>query len=139
MEIKVFDFLTDEEKYIREAVFVKEQGFNEEYSHDDDIALHFLLYIDGNAVATMRAVPEGNGVYHIGRVAVLKSYRKQGLGKELLLYAENYLKEIGAKKLFVSAQKRAIPFYEKIGFDKKGKEYLEEDYPHIYMEKELSD
>ena len=55
-------------------------------------------------------------------------------------YPENrkaYVTAKNAAKIGISAQVRAAGFYETLGFVRQGEEYLEENCPHIYMEKTL--
>ena len=90
MEIKKYDSLPEDARKIRIEVFVEEQGFEEEFDSTDKIAKHFVLYVEGRAVATCRIFSEGVGRFHLGRVAVLKSERGKGFGKALMLEAEKY-------------------------------------------------
>ena len=75
--------------------------------------------------------------YHIGRVAVLKEYRGQGLGKELLKCLEEKLKQTEIKKLYLGAQTHAQSFYEQLGYTRHGDIFLDEGSPHVHMEKTL--
>lgn len=43
MFIKLYDEIPKEAKTIREAVFIKEQGFKDEFDEIDDVAKHVLL------------------------------------------------------------------------------------------------
>lgn len=138
MEYRIFNQLPDESMKIRVEVFVNEQGFNDEFDEIDKIAKHIVAYDNGKAVATARFFTEDGGEeYHIGRLAVIKSYRKLGLGKEIMKKIENAVKSYGAKRIALSAQVRASVFYEKNGYKKTGSEYLDEYCPHIKMIKEL--
>ena len=57
----------------------------------------------------------------IGRIAVLKSQRKSGLGAKIVSAAEDIIRQNGGNKSFIHAQMQAVPFYEKIGFETVGK------------------
>ena len=138
MDIKHFNYLPNEAKEIRTRVFVEEQGFKNEFDEIDSTATHIICYIDNTAIATGRLfLDENSKEYHIGRIAVDKSYRGKGIGGKILNYAENLVKEMGGKTLSLSAQERASRFYEKQGYCKKGEPYLDEYCPHIFMTKEL--
>ena len=54
----------------------------------------------------------------------------EGLIKEL----KKRSKALGAKKIYVSAQVYAVPFYEKYGFRAYGNEYLDIHIPHMDMD-----
>jgi predicted GNAT family N-acyltransferase len=135
---KVLNKLTKESRHIRQTVFVDEQGFNEEFDSIDRECVHLLCYQNDAAVGTCRIIySDKYNSYMIGRVAVLKEYRKKGVGRKLMEAAEEYLKDKDIKYVLVSSQKRAIPFYKKIGYTPIGDFYLDEHYPHILMRKEL--
>ena len=54
MQVKIYDELPLEAKKIREDVFVKEQGFNEEFDIIDKTAKHILISENNIPVATCR-------------------------------------------------------------------------------------
>ncbi|MBR1681505.1 GNAT family N-acetyltransferase [bacterium] len=85
---------------------------------------------------TCRYFKEGEN-YHIGRVAIIKEYRGQGLGKKIMQIAENEIAQAGGQKIEVSAQVRVSEFYEKLGYKKIGDIYFDEYCEHIRMVKEL--
>lgn len=120
---------------IRIAVFVEEQGFVNEIDGMDDEAWHVVMYSDGVPAATARAFLDDKGLCKIGRVAVLPAYRGRHLGEQLMLYFEEELKKRGARQFKVSAQVRASGFYEKLGYERHGEEYLDEYCPHVDMYK----
>ena len=138
MKIKHFDTLPEDAVFIRKEVFVKEQGFKNEFDEKDNEA-HFLVgYENGSPVATCRIFYDtAKSIYIFGRIAVLKPYRGTGLGSLLLTEAQSYVTAKNAAKIGISAQMRAAGFYETLGFVRQGEEYLEENCPHIYMEKTL--
>ena len=69
--------------HIRRLVFLEEQHVPEELEWDEhDQICHHILVTDNNnnPIATGRIKPDG----HIGRMAVLKSWRDQGVGSTVL-------------------------------------------------------
>ena len=139
LTFKVFDHLVEESKMIRQKVFVDEQKFKEEFDEKDNEAIHVLAYLDEVAVGTARIIrSDVHNSIVIGRVAILKEHRYQGVGRQLMKATEEEIaKKYGHIKIGVSSQLRAIPFYEKIGYQVQGEIYLEENYPHIWMVKKL--
>jgi predicted GNAT family N-acyltransferase len=69
----------------------------------------------------------------IGRMAVLKSYRLQGVGAKLLRRAVATAKKIGARKIYLHAQVAVIGFYEKLGFRSVGPVFDEAGIAHRKM------
>lgn len=136
--LKIYEYLPEYSKQIRQKVFVEEQKFQNEFDENDEIAIHFVVFIDDNAAGTARMFADDSGeTYHIGRVAVLPEYRREHLGSKLVTAACDKAKELGGKKCLISAQCRVKEFYKTLGFEEKGEEYLDEYCPHIDMEKEL--
>lgn len=138
MEYKIFKELPDDAKLIRETVFVKEQGFKEEFDSVDLTATHIVIYNNGKPAAVGRYFNEGNSpTYHIGRVAVMKEYRGLGYGKDIMDIAEKHIKAESGEKIEVSAQLQAKPFYEKCGYTAVGDIYYDEHCKHILMFKNI--
>lgn len=138
MVIKKYDNLPEEAKKIREEVFIKEQGFELEFDDIDNASTHLVLFMGDIASATCRIFyDDEKKSYIIGRIAVLKSQRKHGLGGEILARAEEIVKEKGADCLMLSAQLRAIEFYKKQGYEEFGDVFYDEYCKHIWMKKEL--
>ena len=50
MEYIVNRYLSNEEKYIREEVFVKEQGFEEEFDSLEESSYHLLISLDNKII-----------------------------------------------------------------------------------------
>lgn len=123
---------------IRQAVFVEEQGFHNEFDETDATALHVVLKEGETAVATARAYhTPGETSYHIGRVAVTQKYRGTGLGRVVMLAIEEELKKLGATESVLSAQCQAEGFYKGLGYTSVGEVYLDEHCPHQDMRKVL--
>ena len=86
MIIQILNTINDDIKQIRTDVFMKEQGFENEFDEIDENAKFVLLSIDGKAVGTCRFFPSDiEGDAHIGRMAVRKLYRGQNLGSKICL------------------------------------------------------
>lgn len=91
MQLEAYDFLPEDAKRIREAVFMKEQGFKNEFDDIDLLALHLILYDGSQPAATCRLFPAAEqGVYLLGRLAVVKTYRGQKLGQRMLREARSH-------------------------------------------------
>lgn len=126
----------DDAKQIRISVFVKEQGFVNEFDETDSSAYHFIIYDNCKPVGVGRYYGKENP-YHIGRIAVAAEYRGKGLGLFIMNEIESFAKKNGAESLILSAQTRAEKFYQKCGFKRTGDEYSDEFCPHIDMIKFL--
>lgn len=140
-EFKIFDEATDESKNIRFIVFCDEQGVEKSHEIDDlDMpkkAKHIVMYENSKPVATSRFFKESGNTWHAGRIAVLKEMRGTGCGRKVLEKAEEEMKKLGAKEIFISAQTQARGFYESLGYKAYGNVYPEENIPHIAMKKKI--
>lgn len=116
---------------IRFEVFVEEQGVPREIELDehDALSLHVLVFEQEKAVATGRLLPDG----HIGRMAVLKAWRGQGIGGTLLQRLMAAARARGDREVVLAAQVHAVPFYKAHGFVESGAQYLEAGIPHQDM------
>lgn len=132
---KVYSDLPEEAKAIREGVFVREQGFCEEFDETDKKAEHVLLFYGQRPAGTCRLF-EREG-WHIGRVAVERAFRDMGCGKLLMRAAEERILERGGDCCTLYAQTRAQAFYEKCGYTAEGEPFSEENCPHVAMKKLL--
>ncbi len=122
---------------IRRAVFIDEQGFFDELDTIDDIAWHAVAYDGEKIIGCGRMFPENEGKFHVGRIAVLKEYRGMNIGTEIMNAFERTAISDGIYCIVLSAQRRARDFYLKLGYEIVGDEYLEEGYPHTFMQKKL--
>lgn len=122
---------------VREKVFMHEQGFKNEIDEKDEVSVHCVILDDNKPVACGRFFFEEEGCATIGRIAVLKEYRKHHLGKQVMEKIELELKKRGFKNAVLSAQCQAQGFYQKCGYTAYGDVYYDEHCPHIKMKKEL--
>ncbi len=137
METKIYEYLPDEGRAIREEVFVEEQGFDEEFDEVDARAMHVMAYENGKPIGVCRFFTKDDGAYWIGRFAVLKEYRGLGVGRLIMDKAEEHIKLLGGTVLKLSAQTQAQGFYEKVGFVAEGEVFFEQHCPHREMKKEV--
>ena len=120
---------------IRFTVFVEEQGVPLEIELDeqDPLSIHVVAFENRKPVATGRLLPDG----HIGRMAVLKDWRRRGIGALMLQALIERAKERGCAEVALSAQVHAVPFYRAHGFVPQGDEYLEAGIRHQAMKRRL--
>ncbi|MBU3084392.1 GNAT family N-acetyltransferase [Acinetobacter seifertii] len=123
--------LEKDAEYIREQVFIQEQGIapEDEWDDFDATAVHFMVYDKEQPIATARLLPQ----HSVGRVAVLMSYRKQGIGKILMQHIIDYARNQKLPYLKLSAQTYVTAFYEALGFNVQGEVYQDCGIPHINM------
>lgn len=127
---------------VRDTVFVKEQGFENELDEIDKIAAHVVFYDEnGNPVATGRTFPaheENDGIYKIGRVCAMRNVRGTGAGRAVMQALERKIRELGGKEAQLGAQLQAKGFYQRLGYEEFGEVFLDEGCPHIMMRKQIN-
>ncbi|MDV7758642.1 GNAT family N-acetyltransferase [Liquorilactobacillus mali] len=123
---------------IRKEVFVSEQGVPEKLEIDaEELATHYVGYVENQAVVTARTIEEDDGAWHIQRVAALNSQRHKGYAKELMKCIEEMAVEEKIPYLTLGAQDQAQNFYSKLGFKVVGEGFLDAGIPHHKMNKKL--
>jgi predicted GNAT family N-acyltransferase len=133
-----WDSLRDHAQSLRVEVFVVEQGVPIELEWDeaDEVSTHAVAYDEaGQVIATGRLLPDG----HIGRMAVRKSARGQGIGAMVLSELLAEAKRLGYRKLVLHAQTHAANFYLRHGFKTHGEEFMEAGIPHQQMIRTVSE
>jgi len=139
--IKKFEELTNAALYkmlqLRQEIFIIEQTcIYPDIDGKDENAYHLLVFDEDSVIGCLRILGKGVSFEEvaIGRVIVSKSSRGQGIAKEMMLQALDFIKEeLKEKRVKISAQAVAIPFYEGVGFKIVSEEYLEDDIPHVDM------
>jgi predicted GNAT family N-acyltransferase len=121
-------------KNIREKVFIQEQKVTPQLEWDgmDEKAIHFLVFNDKAAIGCARAIVIKDHM-QLGRMAVLKEYRGQGIGSALIEKAMTTAKLNQLSAIYISAQCHAIDFYKKFGFEVTSDIYLDAEIPHRDM------
>ncbi len=122
---------------VRCQVFVVEQQVPKALELDEhDSHCHHVLVTDvrGRPVGAGRIKADG----HIGRMAVVKDCRGQGVGAAMLAALLEYAREQGYTLVFLHAQISAVPFYTRFGFVESGEPFIDAGILHRRMLKSLS-
>ncbi len=117
---------------IRNAVFSVEQGISETLDFDgrDHECVHVLAWIgDGESIGTARMLPDG----HVGRIAVCKEWRGQGVGTRLTEYLTEVARDRGFAEIHLHSQIQAAEFYSRLGFEARGDTFMEAGIEHVLM------
>jgi predicted GNAT family N-acyltransferase len=149
----------EEALWIRRRVFIEEQGVPVEEeidAHDADpsavrTAVHVLVRVEGQGVATGRLLLPQSAAHsdfsgpnssrednaHIGRVAVLAEYRRQGVGRAVMSALHSLALERALHDITLAAQMHAIGFYERLGYVARGDVFLDAGIEHRWMDVRL--
>jgi predicted GNAT family N-acyltransferase len=139
LSCKSYGDMTENEYKMRYAIFVEEQkmAYEDEFENDEDNFIHCHIYNRKELVACARLGPVTNGAIRIGRIAVRRDLRGNGLGKKIVDYAESVGYKSGCNSFFLIAQSYAKGFYRKMGYITEGEEFMEAGILHCKMTKNL--
>ena len=123
--------LRDRAAQVRFVVFIEEQKVPAELELDelDAECVHAVIKINDQPVATGRLCPDGR----IGRMAVLKDFRSQGLGSEILRALISAAEMRGQHETYLHAQLHALGFYAQHGYVAEGPEFEDAGIAHRQM------
>jgi ElaA protein len=137
-----FNDLTTRQLYdimaLRQEVFIVEQNCPYQDADGKDLLSWHLMYYDGGRlVAYTRLLPKGVSYpdySSIGRVVNSPSVRGTGIGKVLMLRSIELCRSLFPDdRVKIGAQSYLLRFYESLGFESTGEEYLEDGIPHTKM------
>ncbi|WP_421783562.1 GNAT family N-acetyltransferase [Kiloniella litopenaei] len=138
-----FEQLSTEQLYqilqLRSDIFVLEQtSLYRDMDGQDVVAWHVLASDDkGRLVGVVRILkdPKDHSCYKIGRVAVVKAARGQGIAVELMERAHSFIaKQDTAERIEISAQQHLQKFYNSLGYVTVSEEpYDDAGIPHVDM------
>ncbi|MDA6067774.1 GNAT family N-acetyltransferase [Idiomarina abyssalis] len=145
--LKAFNDLSLHDLYdllkLRQEVFVVEQTCPYlDADGADEQALHLYARNDTDemvAYARLYLATADTGYSRIGRVITHEKVRRQKLGREVMQRSIDYLEEYAPKApIRVGAQVYLLKFYQSFGFEAISEEYLEDDIPHIDMQRKAA-
>ena len=120
---------------IRQTVFQFEQNVDPELDFDglDETATHLIACWQDQPIGTARIRYLSDELAKIERVAVISSYRGQGIGKALIEEAAAFIKRQNILEIKLNAQVHAKEFDQKLGFEQRGEVFEDAGIPHIEM------
>jgi predicted GNAT family N-acyltransferase len=125
---------------LRKQVFCGEQGVAPEQEIDglDEQAAHLVALETGGGpvVGTLRLFVAGEQA-KIGRVAVRRDWRRQGIASVMLEAALADARRRGCTRARLAAQLRATELYAHAGFTVCSAPFVEAGITHVWMERPL--
>src|SRR5208283_4541586 len=143
IEIRQIHFGKDEYKeelQLRDRVLRKPLGLS---LFDENLAKEINDFhigaFDGNVLigVLILTVLSGGGV-KMRQVGVEETWRGKNVGARLVVYAEDFAKKLGYSTVVLNARKSVVGFYERLGYEKIGGEFIEVTIPHQTMQKKLA-
>ena len=142
MALKIIDHGSKEYKQmvdLRYTMLRKPLGltFSEEELDAEKNNIHLGCFDDDKLEGCCMLVPKDDNTVQLRQMAVVSGLQGKGIGRVLMQFAENIARDRGFRKLIMHARKTAMGFYEKLGYQKTGNEFLEVTIAHYAMEKSL--
>ena len=124
---------------VRRQVFVEEQGIPEDVELDehDTEALHMVVKDGERVIGTARVLFLATGLAKIERMAILQPFRRRGVGREIISFLSEELKNRQVEQLVLHAQYAVVAFYRSCGFEEVGPPFREVGIKHVKMQKQL--
>lgn len=129
--------LTFREEILRKPLNLK---FTQADLSGEESQFHYAIFSDSEKneakiIACVSFKPLNDEVIKLRQMAVSNSFQGQGLGKRLIEFSEIEIQKKGYLSVEMAARKTAIKFYEKLGYQIIGKEFIEVGIAHVMMKK----
>ena len=130
---------------LRTEVFVNEQNVPIELELDEkdnsEHTIHIGYFNIDELIGVARLIDMDKEVIHIGRVAIDKNHRGEGIGHKLILGCEDIAKKVLNRdfNIELSAQVYVETFYKKLGYNRINNNiYIDAGIEHIDMRKTIT-
>ena len=117
---------------LRQDVFVLEQQclYGDLDGRDAEPRTRHVVMTEGSAVVGYARVLDDGDTWRIGRVVLAPEVRGRGWADPLMQAA---LEECEGRDVVLHAQSPLAPWYESLGFEVTGPEFLDDGIPHLPM------
>lgn len=131
----------DELVQLRYKILLEPLGlkFLDSHRAQEENYLHIgcIESLDDKLVGGMMLVPIDNNTIRMMQVAVDSKYQSEGVGTQLVKYAEKRARESGYSKIVMHAMLTVVHFYEKNGYHQEGDIFEEKGITFARMVKNL--
>lgn len=139
-EIQIVEFNTDLQKKsveLRTKVLRKPLGlvYTPEQLAEEENEIHIIAIKNNEVVGVLLLKIMDNNLLKMRQVAIDTNLQRTGIGKELVLFAEQYAKSKNFKKIELHARDVAKYFYIKLKYKIIGEPFIEVGILHYKMEK----
>ena len=124
-----------QELELRDKVLRKPLGMSlsDDNLEADKNDIHIGAFVDNKLVGVLILSRLNQNDVKMRQVAVLEGMRSKKIGSKMVAYAEQFSKDLHYTTMLLNARKTAVGFYEKLGYEKVGNEFLEINNPHFKM------
>lgn len=111
--------------------------FTEEALQQEKYDYHVLARQGETVVGCLVLASVNPQVLKMRQVAIASSMQGKGLGKQLVLWAEQFAQMHGYNTITMHARESAVGFYKQLGYQVLGDVFTEVTLPHWVLEKQL--
>ena len=128
-----------QELELRDKVLRKPLGMSlsDDNLEADKNDIHIGAFVDNKLVGVLILTRLNQNEVKMRQVAVGEEMRSKKIGSKMVAYAELFSSNLQYTTMVLNARKTAVGFYEKLGYNKVGNEFLEINIPHFKMSKFL--
>lgn len=98
---------------------------------------HLACYDNGSLVGCLILSPTDGTAIKMRQVAVADQVQGQGVGRAMVERSEEIARSHGFGEMVLHARETAVPFYERLGYERIGERFEEVSIPHWKMRKLL--
>ena len=140
--IRTIDFGTleyEKSLELRDLVLRKPLGMSIYNDNLESDAKDILVgaFLKNELVGTLILSKINSEVLKMRQVAVDQTLKEIGIGRRLVLCSEQLAISLKTHNIELNARKLVIPFYQKLGYEMIGTEFIEVGIPHFKMIKTL--
>lgn len=111
--------------------------------YEDDLSKegadhHIGAFLNGELAGVLVLTRIDDRTLKMRQVAVDEHLQGKGIGKILVEFSEALASREGFEKIVMNARLEAVPFYEKLGYEKEGGMFIEVTIPHYKLSKILA-
>lgn len=131
MNEQLIDLSEEQSQYINEQLNL----YNKEYiKYRLQGGVWIGIERDGELIAGLNAYMSFFKILFVDTVFVVEKYRRQGIGRKLILEMEQRAKQLGANMIRLDTfDWQGYEFYKNLGYEEVGHYYNEEDKFHEYF------
>lgn len=112
-------------------------SFTREELEQEKDHFHIVCYDNGVLAGCLVLVPQADHVIKMRQVAVDPSFQGLGIGRSLVKFAEEFARDRAFEQVVLHARETAVPFYERLEYQKVGERFEAVTLPHFEMQKRL--
>lgn len=143
MGLKIIDYGTKEYQQmveLRNEILRKPLGMELEGADIEADKDNILIgaFEEDKMLGCCMLVKEGDTGVILRQMAVRNQLQGKGIGRALMGFAETIARDTGYREISMHARSSAAGFYEKMGYNVTGDEFLKLSIAHILMKKRIN-